>query len=148
MSLQYDINQALPFLRSEAAARMTQTWRIGELLESTDPETFDPIQTLDDAYFDAEGNAGGPGRLKSVQATSVGEPVAGGQILAVQTLELHLPVGTTGITADMRAVCVACPEDAGMVGKVVRIKGQPTTGQVTSARYPVDESGEVIEEGS
>lgn len=141
MSLQYDINQTLPFLRSEAAARMTQTWRIGDLVEDSDPVTFDPIQVLDEVYE-------GPGRLKSVQATSVGEPVAGGQILAVQTLELHLPVGTTGITPDMRAVCVACPEDAGMVGKVVRIKGQPTTGQVTAARFSCEESGEVIEEGS
>lgn len=143
MTLAYDIAQVLPFLRSEASARMTQTWRIGYLIESTDPVTFDPIQVLDEVYE-------GPGRLKSVQATSVSEPVVAGQILAVQTLELHLPIGTTGIVADMRAVCVGSPpkEDPTMVGKVVRIKGQPTVGQVTAARFPVDESNEVIEVGS
>ena len=127
--------------RQRADARMTQTWRIGYLIESTDPGTFDPIQVLDEVYE-------GPGRLKSASASSVSEPVAAGQILAVQTLELHLPVGTTGIVADMRAVCVACPEDLTMVGKVVRIKGKPTVGQVTAARFPVDESNEVIEVGS
>lgn len=141
MTLAYDIAQALPFFRSEATARMTQTWRIGYLIESTDPITFDPIQILDEVYE-------GPGRLKSVQATSVSEPVVAGQVLAVHTLELHLPVGTTGIIVDMRAVCVACPEDQAMVGRVVRIKGQPTVGQVTAARFPCEESNEVIEVGS
>jgi hypothetical protein len=86
--------------------------------------------------------------LKSVQATSVSEREPASQPIAVSVLELHLPAGTTGVEVDMRAICDACPEDPGMVGKVVRIKGPGTRGQVTSFRVPVEESGEVIVEGS
>lgn len=120
---------------------MTQTWRIGTLTESTDPVTFDPIQVLEVVYD-------GPGRLKSVQATSVSAVEPGAQLVAVQSLELHLPAGTEGVAVDMRAICDACPEDPAMVGKVVRIKGQATRGQVTAARFPVEESAETITEGS
>lgn len=127
--------------RRQAESRMTQTWRVGELVESTDPITFDPIQSFVAVYD-------GPGRLKSVQATSVSDREVGGQPVAMQVFELHLPSGTTGITPDMRAICDDSPEDASLVGRVVRVKGFPAAGQTTAARFSVEESGEVIEEGS
>lgn len=141
MALAYDIGQTLPFLRAEAEGRMTQTWRIGTLTEGSDPDTFDVAAEFDVVYD-------GPGRLKSVAATSVSEAEPGAQFVAVQTLELHLPVGTEGIDVDMRALCTACPEDAAQIGRVVRIKGRPTTGQVTAARFTVEATGEQIVEGS
>ena len=127
--------------RRMAEARMTQTWRIGELVEVTDPVTFEVVQVLDAVYE-------GPGRFKFVQATAVSETVAGGQVVAEQVSELHLPVATTGLAIDMRAICDADPDDPSMVGRVVRLKGNPTGGQVTAQRWPVEESGEVIVEGS
>lgn len=139
--LAYDIAAALPFLRAEAEGRMTQTWRIGTLAEFTDEDTYEVVQDLDVVYE-------GPGRLKSVQATSVAEPVVGAQVLAVRALELHVPVDVAGIETDMRAVCVECPEDPTLVGVVVRVKGYPTGGQVTAARIPVEAANEAIEVGS
>jgi len=127
--------------RRLAEARMTQTWRIGELVEVSDPVTFEVLQVLDDVYD-------GPARFKFVRATAVSESVAGGQFVAEQAAELHVPVGATGLSVDMRAVCDADPDDPSMVGRVVRLKGLPTGGQVTAQRWPVEESNEVIVEGS
>ena len=139
MTLQNDISQMLPFLRSEANARMTQTWRIGTLVEAEDPATFDTIQTIEAVYT-------GIARFKA--GTGASEPSPGGQPIAQQSAELHLPSGTPGIDVDMVAVCDACPEDASLVGRVVRIKGRPAAGQTTSNRYPVSDEGLVIVEGS
>lgn len=115
---------------------MTQTWRIGRVTESTD-EFLDPVQVFSVVYE-------GRGRLKSVQATTVREGAPASQLESAQVLELHLPVGTAGVEIDMRAVCVACPEDPSLVGRVVRVKGAPSAGQVTAARFSVVESGERI----
>ncbi len=140
MTLQYDINRVLPYLRSEAEGRMVQTWRIGTLIEDTDPVTFDPIQTLAAVYD-------GPARFKAGVWTA-SEPSPGGQPIAQQSAELHLPSGTPGIEVDMVAVCDAAPDDPSLVGRVVRIKGRPAAGQTTASRYPVSDEGLVIVEGS
>lgn len=135
-----DLSAFLPEIRAHALSRMTQTWRIGTLTEGTDPITNDPIQTLDVVYD-------GPGRFKAgVWTTS--EPEPGGQPIAQQSAELHLPSGTVGVEVDMRAVCDACPEDPALVGRVLRIKGRPAAGQTTAARFPVEDAGELIEEES
>lgn len=118
---------------------MTQTWRIGTLVEDTDPVTFDTIQTIDPVYD-------GIGRFKA--GGSVSEPTPGGQPIAQQSAELHVPSGTTGIEVDMVAVCDAAPDDPSLVGRVVRIKGRPAAGQTTSQRHPVGDEGLVISEGS
>lgn len=131
---------ALGMGRAQAESRMTQTWEIGTLMESTDPVTFDVTHVLDVVYD-------GPGRYRS-QTWTTSEPMPGKQLVSVQSEELHLPAGTSGITVDMRAVCTACPEDASLVGKVLRVKGRPSQGQVTSARFPVEDIDEWIEVGS
>jgi len=122
--------------RVQAEARMTQAWQVGTLTESTD-EDFNTVQTLSAVYT-------GMGRLKSSTSTPAMEAV-GGQFPAVQALELHLPSGTTGILKDMRAVCTACPEDAALVGRVVRISGLPASGQTTAERFPVESVNEVVQ---
>lgn len=126
--------------RAQAESRMTQTWQVGFLDEDTDPVTFEVIQLFDAVYT-------GPGRYRS-QTWTTSEPMPGKQPVSVQSEELHLPAGTSGITVDMRAVCTACPEDASLVGKVLRIKGRPSQGQVTAARFPVEDIDERIEVGS
>lgn len=142
MTLGQDLDPGLRELRAEAESRMTQTWRVGTLANTgTDPDTLEPAATFTPVYT-------GVGRLKSIAATAVSERTPADQAVAVQTLQLHLPSGTTGITPDMRAVCTACPEDAGLVGRVVRIMGRPTAGQTTAARFSVEETGEEIPEGS
>ena len=119
---------------------MTQTWRVGTLIEVTDPGTLDPVKVLDVAYV-------GRGRFKPEGTSPAGE-VAAGQLVTVQKPELHLPAGTTGVEVGMLAVCDACPEDPALVGMVVRIVSRPSRGQVTAARFAVELTGEVVEEGS
>lgn len=126
--------------RAHANARMTQTWRIGTLTETTDPVTFVTTQTLDAVYD-------GIGRFKAgVWTTS--EPSPGGQPIAQQSAELHVPSGTVGVEVDMVAVCDAAPDDPTLVGRVVRMKGRPAAGQTTAQRWAVADEGLVIVEGS
>lgn len=137
MTLGTDLTEALPELRAAAESRMTQTWRIGTLSETTDPATFDVVKTVQPVVYT------GRGRLKP--STTAGTNAdAAGQLVAIYSLELHLPVGTTGIERGMVAICDACPEDPSLVGRMVRIAGGPSQGQVTAARYPVDDSTESI----
>ena len=123
--------------RAWANSRMTQTWRVGTLVEVTDPLTLDVTKTIQAVYA-------GPARFKvTVSIPSVEE--VPGQAVAVQDQELHLPSGTSGIETGMVAVCDACPEDQSLVGRVLRIKGAPAAGQTTAARFPVEETGETVE---
>lgn len=131
---------ALRMGRAHAEGRMTQTWRIGTLVEESPPPTYDPIQTLDVVYE-------GPARFKP-EGTAPQSEVVAGQVVTVQAPELHLPAGTTGVEVGMLAVCDVCPEDSSLVGLVVRVDSRPTRGQVTAARFKVVLSGEVLTEGS
>lgn len=119
---------------------MTQTWRVGTLVEGEDPVTFDPIQTFVAVYE-------GPARFKP-EGTAPQSEVVAGQVVTVQAPELHLPAGTTGVEVGMLAVCDVCPEDSSLVGLVVRVDSRPTRGQVTAARFKVVLTGEVLTEGS
>jgi hypothetical protein len=119
---------------------MTQSWRIGTLVEESPPPTYDPIQTFDVVYD-------GPGRFKPEGTVPESEVVAG-QVVTVQSPELHLPAGTVGVEPGMLAVCDACPEDPSLVGTVVRVGSRSSRGQVTAARFKVVLTGEVFTEGS
>lgn len=126
--------------RNVAEARMTETWRIGTITETTEPDTYDVVQVLDAVYD-------GPARYKP-EGTVPQVREAAGRLVTEQGPELHLPAGTSGVEIDMVAVCDACPDDASMVGMVVRIAGRPSRGQVTAARFKVTLTGEQLAEGS
>lgn len=131
---------ALAVGRKHAEARMTETVRIGTIVTDEEPDAnFDPVRYFESAYS-------GPARLKFVTQT-ISERDAGTQQVALQISELHLPSGTEVFT-DMFAVVDASTADPGLVGRVFRIKGLAHAGQTTAARYPVEESGEPIPEGS
>jgi hypothetical protein len=123
-----------------ANARMTETVRVGILTEDVDPETLDPINTLDVEYD-------GPARV-SWKTYTVQQTTPGDQPAALSTPILSLPSGTLGVTVDMRVVVDASTADAAMVGRTFRIKGLPQSGQTTALRFPLEEAGEVIEETS
>lgn len=128
--------------RTHASARMTETVRVGRIVteDQPDPATLDPIVTFVEVY-------NGAARIKFVTQT-LSERDAAGQPIAIQSLELHVPSQTIGIVADMYAIVDASTADASLVGRTFRIKGLPQAGQTTAARYPVEETGETISEGS
>lgn len=131
--------------RQFANSRMTETVRVGTLTETTDPDTLDPVQVFEPVY--GEGATAPNARMKFVTQT-IAERDAASQLVAVQTSEVHLPSGTLGITTDMRVIVDASTADAGLVGRVFRIKGFPHAGQTTAARFAVEETGEQIQEES
>lgn len=135
MSLGTDIAAALPELRAAAVSRMTETVRVGLLVEGTD-ENFDVIHTLEVAYD-------GVGRLKFNQLAS-SDVDAGGQPVVKEGSVLSLPSGTEGITPDMRVVVDESTADGSLVGRVFRVKGFAAAGQTTANRWTVEETGERI----
>lgn len=125
--------------RKMAEGRMTETVRVGVLTEGTD-DNLDPHNTFDVEYT---GMARVSWNTYTVQQTTPGD-----QVVALTTPILSLPSGTLGITVDMRAVVDASTADTSLVGRTFRIKGLPQSGQTTALRFPLEESGEVIEEAS
>lgn len=140
MTLGYDISQHLSELRAEAESRMSQTWRVGTVTETTDPDTYAVVKVLEAVYD-------GQARFKP-EGTVPRAREVGGQFVTLQEPELHLPAGTVGVEVGMYAVCDACPEDPALVGMVVRVASRPSRGQVTAARFRVELTGEQIEEES
>lgn len=132
------VHGVLQMGRAVANARMTETVRIGTLTITT--VDLDVVQDFDVAYT-------GPARL-SWSTYTVAQPEAAGQPVALSAPVLSIPSGTPGVTVDMRAVVDDSTADEGLIGRVFRIKALPQSGQTTAARYPVEESGETLEEGS
>lgn len=127
--------------RKMANARMTETVRIGTLTYGDVPEgEIDPEQVFEVEYE-------GPARV-SWNTYTVQQTTPGDQPVALSTPILSIPSGTFDVTVDMRAVVDASTADLSLVGRTFRIKGLPQSGQTTALRYPLEESGEVIEETS
>lgn len=141
MTLHGDIMSVLPFLRSEASGRMTETVRIGNLDESED-ELLNPIQVLVPVYT-------GGARIKfTATGAGVRDVEAGGQLVAEQRPEVHLPSGTSGVVTDMFGIVDASSADPAIVGLTFRIEGVAEMGQTTAARFPIRVTGETFEEDS
>lgn len=126
--------------RVQANARMTETVRVGVLVEGVDADTLDPTNLFDVEYD-------GPARV-SWRTYTTQQTDAAGQPTALTTPILHLPSGTLGITVDMRVIVDSSSADDSLAGRTFRIKGLPQSGQTTALRFPLEESGEEIEEGS
>jgi hypothetical protein len=131
----------LGMARNVANKRMTETVRVGPLELVSDPDTLEVEGMLTPVYS-------GEARVKFPYST-VSEREAAAQPVAAQDIILSLPGGVAyTIAPDMRVVVDASTADAGLVGRVFRVKGRPISGQTSAARYPVEETGEEISEGS
>ena len=152
VNLGYDIAQNLPFLRAQAVSRFTETFTFFTVEDGPpDPDTFEPTVVETVAGADV------PGRFKS--ANTQGRDVeSGGQYPVVGRREVHVAVGAVALTVpggdlvpgaelspgvgampDVFVRCVASTVDAGLVGRVFRVSERPSSGQVTSWRFPVEE---------
>ena len=126
-----DLAAALPGLRAEAVSRMTETGYFFRLVDGTDPVTFEAITV--------EQVVGVPtvARLRS-DNRAAGEVVVGTQVPAVSTSVLSVPVGSVHVGEDVFFRVTDSSSDTGLVGVVVRTLFEPTMGQVTAWRYPVE----------
>lgn len=122
---------ALPGLRAEAVSRMTERGYFFEWVPG-----FDPVTLLE---TEVERVVGVPtvARLRS-DNRSAGEVVVGTQVPAVSTLVLSVPVGSVLVGKGLFFRVTDSSSDAGLVGVVVRTLFEPTLGQVTAWRYPVE----------
>jgi len=91
----------------------------------TDETTEAPIHTV-------------PGRIKYPTST-VSESSAVGQRFAEQSVIASVAVGSTpNVRTDHFCRVVSSTVDPGLVGRVFRVTGQPASGQVSAARYPLE----------
>ena len=119
--------------RVQAERRFTETFTF--FSESYTPPAegqIDPVLVETNLYV------GVLGRVK-FPSLNVSERDQGGQLLSVQSPEVHVAVGATpNIRADHFCRVTASTADSSLVGRKFRIAGLPASGQVTAARFPVE----------
>ena len=132
MTIQAAIAAELPFLRSEAEARMVDSWTIGADLGWTYDQDADEgrgaeVRTVDPLFSTK-------GRLK-VAGNVVHEAEAGGRTVVETRRELHIPVSSPAAPVNAVAQCteVDPTSDPTLLGTIVRLAG-PTPGAQTTAR--------------
>lgn len=134
MTLQAAIDAELPLLRTEANARMVDTWAIGaDLGWSYDEEVGEDVQTVMLLFTT-------PGRLK-VSGNVVRDTEAGGRTVVETRRELHIPWDSEAVPANAVAQCTAihATTDPTVLGTIVRISGPASGTQTTARRLEVTE---------
>ena len=132
MSLGYDVAAQLPYLRSQAESRFTETLTFFTAEESTDPITLDPV-TVETPVA-----TGKPGRVKYT-GTQGQDVEAGGQYPVITRPEVHVAVGSVDVAPNVFVRVTGSTADAGLIGSVFRISEPCPKGQVTAWRYPAEE---------
>lgn len=78
------------------------------------------------------------GRLKS-PTLNTSERAQGGQVSAVQDIEVHVGIGATpGVVVAAMWRVESSTVDLSLVGRKFRTKGLPQSGSTTAHRYPVE----------
>lgn len=121
----------LPEFRRQAESRMTETVQFYTVSAVDDPVTF--VSTLVELPVGEPTRA----RLRS-DGRSSRELAVVGQVAALNSLVLSVPVGSVLVGADVFARVLDSSSDSGLVGVVVRTLFEPTLGQVSAWRYPVE----------
>lgn len=119
--------------REASARRLTETVRAGYVTDGTDPVTGDAVQTVVAPYIYE-----GPAQVK-YPGTAVSDVTGTGQVLAVQSVVVKLPVGSPVVPEGAGFTVTASTVDSALVGRTYRVDGSPEAGQVTNHRYPVTE---------
>ena len=118
--------------RIQAEARMLDLCEIGTFAETTDPDTFQPIETLVESQY------AGKCRITS-KSNAVSERQAASQTFADQALVLSVPMADAGLirtdsTVKVTAVDAATGNPA-MVNRTYRVAGMANGSQATAARF-------------
>ena len=117
--------------RSWAGSRFTETFEFFREGSTEDEHGF-PVEGEIVLYSDI------PGRLKFPTLT-VSDRETGTQLVAVQSVEVHVAVGAVpGVVTDDFVRVTASTSDSSLVGRVFRVAGEPQGGQTTAHRYPVE----------
>lgn len=132
MTLNDAIAAELPFLRTQAESRMTDTWVIGAdlgyvMVDGVEVQQVDPLFTTK-ARLRERGNV--------VQETQVGDRTA------VETRrELHIPWDSPAAPVNAVAQCTAVGplSDPTLLGTIVRLSGPAPGSQQTARRLQVVE---------
>lgn len=129
-----DVAAALPELRAQAESRMSETVVAGWLVDGTDPNSGEPTQVVQAPAYE------GPGRIRWASST-VSDAQGSGEPISVQEPVLSIPVGSPRLLDGMAVVVSASTVDGLLVGRVFTVQGSPVSGQVTAARYLLEEAG-------
>lgn len=121
--------------RAQAESRFTETVTFfSESLGAI------PDGGIDPAVVETVIHADILGRIK-FPSLNVSDREAAGQLVAVQSPEVHVAVGAApNVREGHFARVTASTVDASLVGRKFRITGWPQSGTVTSHRYPVTEA--------
>lgn len=135
MTLQAAITAELPFLRSEAEARMLDTFDIkvstgGFVYDSDAGEDVEEFTLL----FTTLGRVKAPGNQAH-------DAEAGGRTVVTVTRELHIPVSSDAVPVGAVAFCTAVHEtsDPTLLGARLRLAGPAPGSQTTARRLQVSE---------
>lgn len=120
--------------RTMAEASMVDTCAIVRITgTTTDPDTGEVSETTSAQYS-------GPCRLQERGGYPRDISTAPDQPQLAINRELQLPVSTSGsVRAGDRVTITACVNDAGMVGRRMWLRGQPTKSEATARRFSLEE---------
>ena len=97
--------------RRVAEERMSETIAVGWLVDGTDDNTGDPIQTVETPVYD------GPARIRWASST-VSDMEGAGEQVAVQRPVLSVPVGSPRLFDGMGVSVTGSTADGLLVGRV------------------------------
>lgn len=119
--------------RSMIAQRFTETFKVFRVTSVLNEDTGLYVDTEVAVYASVVGQFKFP-------TLAVREREQGAQVPAVQDVTIKVAVASTpDVEVGHLWRCTASTVDASLVGRVVRTKGLPQAGQVTSWRYPVEQ---------
>lgn len=113
--------------------RFTETLRAGQVVDTTDEDTGDPVRTVVEPFIYE-----GPGQVK-YPGTAVSDSDGTAQVVTEQSVIIKTPVGAPVVPEGAGFEVVASRVDASLVGRTYTVDGAPASGQVTSHRYRVTE---------
>lgn len=126
------VSRSLGMGRALAEARMTEVFTFYTVTRGEDPVTLQPV----DVEHVIAANV--KGRLRITSSVWSDKAIAGQEPATMQR-EVHVPLGTAVVGPSVFVRVVSSTVDPSIVGRVFRTGMRSGGGQVTAARYPVEE---------
>ena len=111
----------------------TETITAGVFAKTVDPDTLETIRTMVTEIYTGAA-------LVKYPTLTVSEREAGGRQYAAGDIVVKLPIGAFLLPLDTVIIVDDSSADPSMIGREYRVKARPQSGQVTSHRYPVEET--------
>lgn len=132
VNLGADTTAELVGLRAQAESRMTETVQFYTSKETDGgPPNYDPV-TVKTVIGETKA------RVRFQRRIGIDTETAG-QMIAVRSLEVHVPVGSIDVGPSVTVEVLASTIDPGLVGRKYRTVAAPEMGTVTAWRYSVEE---------